>query len=76
MEDSDQVKIDIVPVRMTAHKVLDQLTAVRGHAQMALVRAQKTCVREELEQIQVAADRAAALVRLSLTHLKAIEEMR
>jgi hypothetical protein len=43
---------------------------------MALLRAKNTCVREELDKIRTAADRAVAMVRLSLVHLKEIEETR
>jgi hypothetical protein len=63
-------------MRHLAHKVLDQLTVVSGHAQLALMRAKNTCVREELEYIRVAADKAVATMRLSLTHLEEIEETR
>jgi hypothetical protein len=61
-------------MRQIAHKVLDQLTAVSGHAEMALVRARNTCVREELDKIQRASEKAVAMVRLSLIHLKELEE--
>ena len=61
-------------MRQIAHKVIDQLTAVRGHAEMALVRARNTCVREELDRIQLASEKAVAMVRLSLVHLKEFEE--
>jgi signal transduction histidine kinase len=67
---------DVRAMQQLAHKVLDQLTAVSGHAQMALLRAKNTCVREELDKIRTAADRAVAMVRLSLVHLKEIEETR
>lgn len=63
-------------VQQIAHKVIDQLTAVSGHSQLALARARNNCVREELEKIRAAADKAVAMVRLSIIHLKELQEGR
>jgi signal transduction histidine kinase len=63
-------------IRQIAHKVIDQLTAVSGHSQLALDRARNTCVREELEKIRDAADKAVVMVRLSIVHLRELEEGR
>ena len=72
---ADLLRRELQLIDETAHKLVDQLTAVLGYAELALERRrQKQGVCDELQKIQNAANKAIAMVRLTVAQVKTMKE--